>query len=410
LSALRARICDRRAREQGQAAVIFVVLLVPVLAFAGFVIDVGYGYHVHRSLQASADASALAGAQELPNTTSARAVAIEYGTSGKNRHDSIDIVSEEITTKCVTTIAACKPVNAVVVEQTARVETLFSRVVGLDDFEISVRSTACSPCGFKPLDVMLVLDRTLSMCMTSSGAFDPSCTDLRNARDGLRTFLGYLDSNTQWVGFGVFPPATSRGTRCEYPQNSNYDSSSAVYTVVPLSSDYLTGDELNQSSDLVKTIDCAKPGGLTAYANALEAAQAELDRNGRRDIQDVIVFFSDGAANQGPKYYPKSSSYRKQPCHQGVWSASTIKSRGTLVFSIGYDLDAENGGANECKEESYNGHDEKPPITAYQAIQQIASPGKFYNQPSPDELETIYTDIAAILARGTSGLIDNDLS
>ena len=57
-------------------------------------------------------------------------------------------------------------------------KTFFARVLGFDTFKVSARATACSPCGARPLDVMLVIDRTGSMCSTTSGAPDPLCTDL----------------------------------------------------------------------------------------------------------------------------------------------------------------------------------------------------------------------------------------
>jgi uncharacterized membrane protein len=52
--------------------VLVVVMLVVLLGFAALVIDVGYAYYAHRQLQASADAAALAGAQELPNVRRVR--------------------------------------------------------------------------------------------------------------------------------------------------------------------------------------------------------------------------------------------------------------------------------------------------------------------------------------------------
>ena len=69
------------------------------------------------------------------------------------------------------------------------------------------------------------------------------------------------------------------------------------------------------SSDLISTLNCVQAGGQTAYANALDAAQAELDANGRPGVQKVIIFLSDGAANTGPGYLPATSPYRTQPCH-----------------------------------------------------------------------------------------------
>jgi putative Flp pilus-assembly TadE/G-like protein len=388
-----------------------VLFLLVLLGMAAMVIDVGYAYYAHRNLQADVDAAALAGAQELPDASRAQAFAYDYsGRAGaKNDSPNVSNVKVTVSTKCLTKIPGCDPVNAVVVEEKATVKTLFAGVLGINTFDVRAKSTACSPCGVRPLDVMLVLDRTGSMCQDHWGRADPACTDLENAKDGMETFLTYFDSTTQWVGLGALPPATSRSRRCNPPDTPNYDSKTAAYTLVPLSKDFGTPDAgLNGNSDLVKTISCQRANGRTAYANALEEAQAELDRNGRKDVQDVIVLLSDGAANIGPNYYSTSSPYRKQPCHQGVSSAAAIKAKGTWIYSIGYDLDALNGGANKCQ--TWDDKDEKPTITAYSALQQIASgPDKFYDKPDPGQLKTIFTQVASDIRKGASALIDESV-
>ena len=55
--------------QSGQAAVLSIVWMVVLLGMAGLVIDVGSWYRSQRNLQAQADASALAGAQDLPSDT-----------------------------------------------------------------------------------------------------------------------------------------------------------------------------------------------------------------------------------------------------------------------------------------------------------------------------------------------------
>jgi hypothetical protein len=407
--------------ESGQALVVILLMMTVLLGMAALVIDVGYAYYTQRSLQASADAAALAGAQQLPSSSAAIATAKEYGgaVGAKNARGNVPGVTTSVSTKCVTTIPGCDPavadeVNVVVVLESAPARTFFAGLFGIDSLKVKVKSTACSPCGVKPLDIMMVLDRTGSMCLTSSGANDPACTDLNNAKDGIKTFLTFLDPATQWVGLAVLPPPPG-SDKCQAPAahtttaaNTAYKTTSP-YVIVPLSKDYLKNGALNSSSNLVSTINCTKGAGYTAYANALEAAQKQLETNGRAGVKDVIVFLSDGAANIGPSDLPLSSSYRKQPCHQGVWSAATIKGKGTKVYSIGYDLNALGGGANVCQTTSSSGApggDESPAITAYSALQQIASPGGFYNKPSPGQLRGIFSEIAADLARGQSALID----
>ena len=81
---------------------------------------------------------------------------------------------------------------------------------------------------------MLVLDRTGSMCQDHNGNTDPSCADLNNARNGMKTFLGLMNPQADWVGLAVLPPATSVGNKCTTPQTANYDSTGAAYTIVPL--------------------------------------------------------------------------------------------------------------------------------------------------------------------------------
>jgi putative Flp pilus-assembly TadE/G-like protein len=400
------------APESGQALVMVVVFLVVLLGMAAMVIDVGYAYYAHRSLQAQTDAAALAGAQELPDPSRAEALAYEYSgePGGKNARENVRDVKVEVRTRCLTAIPGCDPVNAVTVTERAQIDTLFAGVLGIEKFNLSVKATACSPCGVKPLDMMLVLDRTGSMCEDHWGRSDPNCTDLKNAIEGMEAFLGFFDSSSQWVGLAALPPTTTTAKRCNTPGTSNYDSRNSKYVLVPLSKDYGNPKQgLNPNSDLVKTIDCQRGGGRTAYADALEAAQAELDRNGRPTVKDLIVFLSDGAANYGPDFHSNTSPYRKQPCRQGVTSAANIKARGTIVYSIGYDLDALNGGANTC--ETWDLKDEKPTITAYSALQQIASgPNTFFDKPSPGQLRTIFTEIARDIHKGTSALIDNDIS
>jgi hypothetical protein len=396
-----------RGNESGQVIVLFAVCLVMLLGIAALAIDVAYAYYAKRSLQASADAAALAGAQSLPNPSTASAMAFAYGGADgqKNDNNNVPPVTTRVSTKCVS-VAPCNPVNAIVVEQETVVPTRFAKLLGINEFHIDVKATACSPCGARPLDIMLVLDRTGSMCQDSNGNTQSGCPDLANAKQGVRDFIAFMDPTLDKIGLAVFPPAASQSARCNTPDQDDYDVSSSPYVIAQLAQDYKVNNALNESSRLVSTVTCLKAAGVTAYATAIEKAQAELDARGRSNAADIIVFFSDGAANYGPSYYSNTSPYRRQPCHQGVTSANASKARGTTIYSIGYDLNALGGGANVCK--SYSGSLESPSITAYQAIQGIASGAdKFFNQPSAGELQTIYTQVAAEISGAR--LIDDGL-
>jgi hypothetical protein len=241
---------------------------------------------------------------------------------------------------------------------------------------------------------MIVLDRTGSM----------TGQKLANAKQGVTAFLGSLDPTIDNIGLAVLPPAPAPGTDCNVPSGNSYNSLNSQYLMVPLSSGWGTEVnnqvQLDQNSPLLSTLNCIQAGGSTAYADAIDAAQQELDADGRPGVQQVIVFLSDGAANTGPTYYPATSPYRTQPCQQGVNSAADAKAQGTIVYSILYDTN--DAGSPVCQAQT--GGPEAPQMFSNEAMQEIASPGNFYNQPNPTQLTTIFLAISADLTAGTSRL------
>jgi hypothetical protein len=438
-----------------------------MLVMVALVVDIGKAYLVQRQLQAGVDAAALAGAQHLPDPGEATTVAQEYGpsTGSKNAVKVGANVTTSVTMRCVTSAPGCQPAsgnfNAVRVHATSDVGMLFARILGISKLKVKATATACSPCTAKPLDIMLVLDRTGSMCQFAPGSPDPACTDLNNAKNGVRTFLQFMDPTLDKVGLALFPPALNRSfvATCPYtPWQGNpsgplpdgryfgYDSwwpewdtagsggsDPAIYTVASLTDDYLvqsgTSWILNPSSALVQRLGCAGGAGSTHYASAVEEAQHELNRNGRGDVQDVIVFLSDGAANTSPQDLPNlhwrnNPTWTARPCGSGVRAAQNAKDAGTIVYTIGYDLDAGGAAPERCLAANpTSGHQGSTPevaqswgSTAFDAIQAMASPqcGSggdepcFYNKPDPGSLNQIFTRIAADLQRPAARLIDDN--
>jgi Flp pilus assembly protein TadG len=364
-----------------------------LLIMAGTVIDLGNAYRVRSQLQASTDAAATAAADQLPDPSLAVSAAHAYsGEAGaRNTIPGTSNVHLDAVANCDDSISFCSPANTVEVTQTAHVNTYFLSLLGIKDIPVTTHAQACSPCGAKPLDVMIVLDRTGSMAGQK----------IVNAEKGVEAFLASMDMQADHVGLVVFPPAPSLGARCDAASTSNYNSRTAPYLMVGLSDDYLTtSGGLNPTSELVSTLRCVKAGGGTAYANALDVAKQELDANGRSDAQQVIVLLSDGAANTGPTYLPANSPYRTAPCHTAVNIAAAQKADHVLLYSIAYDLSG--AGALNCQAQS--GANESPTIYANQALQQIASPGNYFAEPNPTSLTGIFLAISADLARGTSRL------
>ncbi len=477
--------------------------MVLMLVCTGLVVDVGHAMLVQRQLQAGVDSAALAGVQHLPDATAAQTAAMQYSATpgSKNAVNTVDNAVTTATVSCLPGVPGCTRrdggVNGIKVRSVSSVPTWFGRVIGINHLKVSAQATACAPCNIKPLDIMIVVDRTGSMCQTRDASGnshnDPACTDLNNAKEGVRTFLRFLDPQLDKVGLAVLPPVRSPqfyGSRCPFTPwqntgnpnpppasldgkyfgydsfwpdlgspgppprpgyqqlpgwaaegrvwqklggNSSNDPSRYVVASLEgadgiLSDDYIVENptthdwDLNPASNLVQRLGCEQGAGSTHYALALEEAQYELERNGRGNVQNVIIFLSDGAANTTPMNLPtghwlNNSSAVARPCGTGVESAAWAKGRGTVIYTIGYDLDgATPGVAETCKKaNSSNGHQgtvnescQYWGCNAYDAIRAIAtSPAHFYNKPEPGDLGHIFTQIAIDLAGSRGRLIDD---
>ena len=224
---MRAESRNRAANESGQVLVLAALGMTMMLVMVALVVDIGKAYLVQRQLQAGVDAAALAGAQFLPDPTEATQTAQDYGpsTGSPNAVNSGAPVTTTVTMRCVQSAPGCSTsfnsYNALRVRATSDVPTVFARILGIDKLTVRATATACSPCSAKPLDIMVVLDRTGSMCQYSNGSNDPACTDLNNAKNGIKTFLSFMDPALDKVGLAVFPPALNRSNLCTTPQSGS---------------------------------------------------------------------------------------------------------------------------------------------------------------------------------------------
>ncbi len=351
----------RRGRgERGQILAIVVLALVALLGIAAFAIDVGYAYYAKRQLQSATDAAALAGAQDLPVAATAISTATSYAAA--NTPANLSGLSFTYQTKCTTTSvlatgcnSATNP-NALVVSGTASTDTWFAKIFGIDHFNIAAHANACSPCSASPVDIVIAIDRTGSMCTPKDAA--GNCIDLDNAKDGVRTMLGMFNAPAAQIGMVAFPPVQTTATSpCSAPYNSlggngydGYDSATRGYVTDTISGNYkLPNNTLDPSSGLYLhtvqggTSACIEAGGNTSYSEALRQAQAELQAHGRANVPDYIVFLTDGEANIGSVYgpstaYPPGNADDQRPCQTAIDVANGYKAAGTTIYSIGYAL------------------------------------------------------------------------
>jgi Putative Flp pilus-assembly TadE/G-like len=425
---------DAMRATSGQTLPIVVAFMFTILIFAGLVIDLGNAYRVQQALQASADASAAAGAGTLtlsypPIAANALAAAAKYGSQsgGENPISGVPAgnVTQNVTATCITQGQfTCTYPNTVTVNETANVPTYLLKLLGFSTIQLTAHAQACSPCGEVPLDIMLVVDRTGSM------AQDNKWTDLQSGLT--QGFLPGLDPTEDELGLAVLPPNTSASSNTCDPssdgqQNYNwtyttgsgrnqqsqtittakgYTVANPVYDIInPMENGYMTlAGALVNSDPLVNDIQsCMQPGGSTEYADSMAAAWQELSADGRTGVQKVIVLLSDGAANTGQNCSAQPTSVDcMQPCQAGVNEAATLKAAPdkVLVYTILYGP-AEDFG--DCTD--FTGNTESPQITPQTAMSEMASPGNYYPDPNPANLQTIFQEIASDIAAGTSRIV-----
>jgi hypothetical protein len=82
----------RFQNQRGQSMVLTLVFMIALMAMATAVLDVGSWYRTHRHTQATADAAALAAAQELPEfPADAATTAVDYGNQNGGGVQSQDV-------------------------------------------------------------------------------------------------------------------------------------------------------------------------------------------------------------------------------------------------------------------------------------------------------------------------------
>jgi Flp pilus assembly protein TadG len=418
-----------RDGQRGQSIVTILIALVALLGAAALVVDIGGLYYAYQQLQAATQAAALAGGAVLSNDTASQAIATATSYSAAkgelNAYSNLTNVTMSATVKCLTTtgiICTASPANAnaIVVTETATVNSLFAKVLGFNTWTISSTATASARGGYNgPYNVEIILDTTSSMNDTDS---DSQCSGTRIscALSGIRALLSTLSpcaagltncgtatSETATVGANVPNPVDEVGmmvfpglTSTSYVPadwacptgNLSGDSvaynNSPVYQIIALSSNYRTSDTaaLNASSYLAIAAGggCSKgvaaPGGQgTFYAGIIDAAQANLVANARSNTRNVMILLSDGNATATKTQMgtgATSYAYTNE-CRQAVTEAQKAANAGTTVYSVAYGAEA-----SGCTTDS-------PAITPCQTMQQIASsPGTI---PNPRNFFSDYT-------------------
>lgn len=119
--------------ERGQSLVIVLLFMTVLIGMAAAVIDVGSWYRADRKLQANADAAALAGAQELPESKAAAELA---ALSWADKNDG------GVEAKNVRFRSTVVPNDTIEVTAERPAPGFFAKLFGFDSVEVRARAVA----------------------------------------------------------------------------------------------------------------------------------------------------------------------------------------------------------------------------------------------------------------------------
>lgn len=239
----------------------------------------------------------------------------------------------------------------------------------------------------QPLDIVLVLDTSGSM----SGS---KMTNLKNAAN---RFIDATAENNrgleqdQQTRLAIVQFASGAETR----QNLNY----------------VTDQNAQQYKN---TINSFSANGATYAEEGLQQAQNVLDRNGRPDVQQIVIFFTDGEPNH-------QSGFDNEVAAEAVNTAHDMKQGGTIIYAIGVMNGADasvtdddgfneymNGVSSNYPDATADGQNDSwsifPPFYTegyYNTDFGTRAEGDYYKAASdPDSIESIFDEISDEVQQG----------
>ena len=230
----------------------------------------------------------------------------------------------------------------------------------------------------------------------------------------MKTFLGYMDSSMQWVGLAVLPPATSVGkpvarrrrrtTTPRRPPTRSFRS-----RITSRANGQLDNNIQPRADDQLPVQGSGQHRLRQRPRGGAGRARPARGRAGRSATSSSSS--PTARRTRGPTYYSTTSPYRRQPCHQGVWSAATIKNKRHADLLDRLRPQRRSTAAQTSASRTTTGTTRCPSITAYSAIcsRSPRDPDTFFNQPTPGQLKTIFGAIAADIGHGSSALIDDSV-
>jgi Flp pilus assembly protein TadG len=339
--------------QRGQAAVVIIVTASTMMALAAASVETGHIYYAYQRLVASTNAAALAGASQMPNTTSASTYVTKYSSASGGYNATamlpnavatpsylcLSTVSNTLNVPCTTSSGGTGGYNALSVTQSSTIPLWFGGLVGMRQMTLSYTAEAAMAGGSNaPWNIAIIQDTTSSM-NDSDGGDQCNGTRITCSLTGIQALLNdlypcglgqtcttsttYVDSVSLFVFPAVTGATASDDSSCptkdptivaytfpDPPSNTTLPTAD-TYQVVSFANNYKTTDaatSLNQASGIVIAAgdsgqsNCAgiqAPGGEgTYYAQVLYAAQAALlvQQAAHPGSQNAIIMLTDGDA------------------------------------------------------------------------------------------------------------------
>jgi hypothetical protein len=365
-------------------------LLLPVFftlfMLGGFlVVDVGMLANERRQAQAAADFAALAGALELPYIdtdpdAAAKLLAAENFAREYARTNGYDADDPEVTFGVTTSYLGSADKIEVRVGREHR--WLFGDFFGLVP-ETRVTARAVAQTNAHPRDIMVVLDRSGSMCIRTHGLMlncpNPAGDPDRNGRADWEPFDTMRVASQ---GFSQYFTPSVGGVTIDRMGLVAFSDTAA--TTLPLTSNFVGG-----ASAYAAAITAMRPSGYTNVGYGITRARQELAARGRPEATKIIVVLSDGIANlYRTGGTDASPTFRLCASTDGCASADNYvlaqaqaaADAGFAIYTIGYtDL----AGVALLRQVA--------------AIGAAGSGGEFFDVANPEDLDDTFRHIADLV-------------
>ncbi len=232
-------------------------------------IETGHVYYAYQQLVASTNAAALAGAQAMPDTTTAATLVTTYSAQSGDLNANamltnasattsflcLNAISSTLNVACQTSSGATGGYNAVRVTQTATIPLWFGGLIGMKQMKVTAVATAAMRGGQNhPWNIAVILDTTASMGDSDGGT---QCSGTREscAQSGVQMLLNDLypcalgqscvgtspvPTPFDSVSLFVFPAVTTATQSKDYVCKTS-NPTIVAYTIPDTSPAYTTG-------------------------------------------------------------------------------------------------------------------------------------------------------------------------